>query len=143
MSIGGKAIGHCTSHSVSLSTETKDRAVKPAASTAYSRSPALFKDKSVMGLAVSINGEGLTFYYETEGTYAQMLAAWKSGQPIAVKCFERDNDSSPYLSGNFIITSLEATYPAQDDGTYSITLENAGSVDIDITKLSYVPAAGS
>ena len=30
--VGEKSIGHCTSHTVSYSAETKDRAVKPSAS---------------------------------------------------------------------------------------------------------------
>ena len=30
--IGEKAIGHCTSHTTTFDTETKDRAVKPEAS---------------------------------------------------------------------------------------------------------------
>ena len=29
MSIGGKACGHCTSHTATYNSETKDRAVKP------------------------------------------------------------------------------------------------------------------
>lgn len=30
--VGGKAIGHCTSHTLTFNSETKDRSVKPVAS---------------------------------------------------------------------------------------------------------------
>ncbi len=39
---------------------------------------------------------------------------------------ERESDSKPYLEGSFVIASLERTDPAQDDVTYSISLENDG-----------------
>ena len=36
LSVGGKAIGHCASHTLTFNSETKDRAVKPLASASYS-----------------------------------------------------------------------------------------------------------
>ena len=36
LSVGGKAIGHCTTHTITFNSETKDRAVKPAANQGYS-----------------------------------------------------------------------------------------------------------
>ena len=35
----------------------------------------------------------------------------------------------PYLKGKFVVSSLERTDPAQDDSTYSISLENDGPVE--------------
>lgn len=32
LKVGGKAVGHCTSHTLTFNSETKDRAVKPVAS---------------------------------------------------------------------------------------------------------------
>lgn len=127
--IGGKAVGHCTTHTTTLNSETKDRAVKPVASAGISAG--LWKGKGVTGLSVSISAEGLVFYDETENGYKEALAQWKAGRSVAVKCMEREESESPYLSGNFVIASLERTDPAQDDATYSITLENDGEVDID------------
>ena len=45
---------------------------------------------------------------------------------MQVKCMERGKTDEPYLAGSFIIASLERTDPAQDDATYSISLENDG-----------------
>jgi predicted secreted protein len=126
--VGGKAIGHCTTHSVTLNSETKDRAVKPLQSAPLSAG--LWKGKSVTSLNVSISGEGLAFYNETENGYKELLALWKAGAPVAVKCLERESDETPYLTGNFVITSLERTDPADDDATYTINLENDGEVTI-------------
>lgn len=132
--IGGKAVGHCTTHTTTLNSETKDRAVKPVASAGISAG--LWKGKGVTGLSVSISAEGLVFYDETENGYKSSLAQWKAGKSVQVKCMERENSDKPYLSGNFVIASLERTDPAQDDATYSITLENDGEVDIDETAIT-------
>ena len=124
LSVGGKAIGPCT-----YNTETKERAVKPASSVAYGGT-SLWKEKGVVGLSVSINFEGLRHFGETEGGLKTLLNAWKSGAAVTVTAYERDSSASPYLSGSFVIASLEQTAPAQDDATYSGTLENNGAVTI-------------
>lgn len=125
------AFGHCTTHSVSMSSESKDRQVKPAASV-EATGMGLWKAKNVTGLSVSISGEGLVFSGEEESSYALLLNIWKSGLPVGVKCMQR-GASDPYLTGNFVITSLERSDPAGDDATYSVTLENAGEVTFDTT----------
>ena len=82
-----------------------------------------------MGLSISISADGLVFYDETESGYKELYAAWKAGKSVPVKCMERENSDKPYLAGNFVIASLERTDPAQDDATYSISLENDGEPD--------------
>lgn len=126
--IAGKAVGHCTTHTLTFASETKDRAVKPVATATVSTS--LWKGKGITGLSVSISAEGLRNYDETEGGFKSLVNAWVTGQPVAVLGFERESDATPYLSGNFVITNLEETSPAQDDATYSISLENDGVVTI-------------
>lgn len=122
--IGDKACGHCTTHTTTLNSETKDRAVKPIATKGVSAG--LWKGKGVTGLSISISAEGLIFYDETEAGYKELLAAWKAGKSISVKCMERENSDKPYLAGNFVIASLERVDPAQDDSAYSLSLENDG-----------------
>lgn len=124
LSVGGKAVGHCTSHTLTFNSETKDRAVKPAADQGYSAG--LWKGKGVTGLSISISAEGLRFYGESENGYDEIAAKWGKGQAVEVKAFQREGDASPYVQGNFVITSLEETSPAQDDATYSISLESDG-----------------
>ena len=129
LSVGGQAIGHCTTHTTTYNSETKERAVKPASSVAYAGA-SLWKEKGIVGLSVSINFEGLRHYGETEGGFKALLNAWKTGVPVTVTAYERDSSAAPYLSGSFVITSLEEGDPAQDDATYSGTLENSGAVTI-------------
>lgn len=124
LSVGGKAIGHCTTHTITFNSETKDRAVKPAASQGYSAG--LWKGKGVTGLSISIRAEGLRYYGESENGYAELSALWGAGASIQVKAFQREGDANPYVQGNFVITSLEETSPAQDDATFSISLESDG-----------------
>lgn len=125
--LGDDAFGHCTTHTATMNSETKDRAVKPAASKA--KTNGMWKEKGVTGLSIAISAEGLIYDGETEASYQKMLASWKSGQPVKIKCMQRGESKKPYLAGSFIISSLERTDPAQDDSTYTINLDNNGEPD--------------
>ena len=132
---GGKAVGHCTTHTTTLSSDTKDRAVKPVASAGISAG--LWKGKGVTGLSISIKADGLVFYEESESGYKTLFSAWKAGKSIDVKCMERENSEKPYLAGKFVISSLERTDPAQDDASYSVSLDNDGEPEtLDETALT-------
>ncbi|WP_294610877.1 phage tail tube protein [uncultured Bacteroides sp.] len=122
--VDGKAAGSCTSHTTTFNSETKERAVKPVASAGISSG--LWKKKGVIGLSYSISSEGLVFYDETECGFKDLFKLWKAGKSIEIKCMERENSEKPYLVGKCVIASLERTDPAQDDSTYSISLENDG-----------------
>lgn len=128
LNVGGKAIGHCTTHTTTYNSETKDRAVKPVASAA--KSAGLWKGKGVTGLSISISAEGLRYYNETENGFEQVAPMWGKGQSVQVQAFKREGDANPYLKGQFVIASIEETSPAQDDATYTINLENDGEPDI-------------
>ena len=137
--VGGKAVGSCTTHTTTFNSETKERAVKPVATAGISGG--LWKKKGVVGLSYSISAEGLVFYDETENGYKELLALWKAGKPVEVKCMERDNSDKPYLAGMCVIASLERTDPAQDDATYSISQENDGEpTTLDETAITENPA---
>lgn len=133
-----QAVGHSTSHTTTFNTETKERAVKPLASKTSAQSQ--WKEKGITGKSVSISADGLRFGEgETEYGFKQLLAAYKTGKSIPVTAYERGNSEKPYLSGKFVITSLEESTPAQDDATYSVTLENDGYVEIDPEAVSDGP----
>lgn len=102
--IGGKAVGHCTTHTTTINSETKERAVKPVAIEGISAGR--WKNKGVVGLSVSISAEGLVFYQESETGYKSCLSMISKGQSVEVKCMERENADKPYLSGKFVIASL-------------------------------------
>lgn len=128
LKVGEKAVGHCTSHTVTMNSDTKDRAVKPLATA--TKQAGLWKKKGVSGLSVSISAEGLRVYDESENGFDQVSALWGVGQSVEVTAFRREEDEAPYLKGLFIISSIEETSPAQDDATYSISLENADEPEI-------------
>ena len=113
--------------------------MKPVATAGISGG--LWKKKGVVGLSYSISAEGLVFYDETENGYKALLALWKAGKSVEVKCMERESSEKPYLVGNCVIASLERTDPAQDDATYSISLENDGEpTTLDETAITENPA---
>lgn len=136
--VGGKAVGSCTSHTTTFNSETKERAVKPVATAGISGG--LWKKKGVVGLSYSISAEGLVFYDETENGFKELFALWKSGKSVEVKCMEREQSEEPYLAGKCVIASLERTDPANDDATYSISLENDGEpTTLDETAITETP----
>lgn len=137
--VEGKAVGHCSKHTTTYTSETKERSVKPVATEAIG-SAGLFKGKSVTSLKVSVKAEGVRFYADTESGFKDMLKLWKAGKSIECKGFERGNDATPYMSGKFVFTSLEESNPAQDDATYSVGLDNDGVITIDETKIDYTAA---
>lgn len=124
--VDGNAIGHCTTHTCTFNSETKERTYKPVASA--SRENSLWKETGVTGLSISLSAEGLIFDGESEASYQKLMAIWKTGKAVQVMCMARELEK-PYLQGDFVITSLERTDPAQDDSTYSISLDNAGAPD--------------
>lgn len=140
--VDGKAVGHCSTHTVTFNSETKDRAVKPAAS--QGKSAGLWKGKGVTGLSISISAEGLRFYGEAENGYEEIAPKWGKGSTVDIVAYKRGSagltsgtdgaltpsDSDIYVKGKFVIASLEETSPAQDDATYSISLENDGEPDV-------------
>lgn len=128
LSINGKPVGHCSSHKLTFNSETKERSVKPLASLPISSG--LWKEKGVNALSISISADGLRFYNESEGGFTEIGTSWGVGQSVEVKAFQRGKDGTPYLQGNFVITSLEEDSPAQDDATYSVSLENDGEPSI-------------
>lgn len=128
LKVGGKATGHSTSHTTTFNSETKDRAVKPLATKP--KSAGLWKNKGVTGLSISISAEGLRCYEETENGFNEVAPSWGKGESVDVECFRRESDTQPYLKGKFIIASIEESAPAQDDATYSISLENDGEPEI-------------
>jgi predicted secreted protein len=128
LKVAGKPIGHCTTHTTTFNSETKDRAVKPTADK--KKSSGLWKGKGVTGLSISISAEGLRFYDETENGFEEISAKWGKGQSVEVEAFRREEDEKPYLKGKFVIASIEEGAPAQDDSTYSVSLENDGEPDV-------------
>lgn len=124
VNVGGGAVGHSTTCTVTMNSETKDRAVKPLAS--LPKSAGLWKQKGVVGLAISIKADGLRVYDESEQGFVEIAPSWGNGSSVPVEVYLRGNKTKPIIKGNFIIASLETTGPAQDDTTYSISLENDG-----------------
>jgi len=128
--IGNVAVGHCTTHTATFSTETKDTAVKAAKSvTTATTSP--YKNKRITGLAVQVKADGIVFSSEAECGFKDILQSWKSGTPVTLKLLQRGTDTEPYCEGSFIISSLENTAPAGEDATYSATFDSDGAVTVD------------
>lgn len=128
MTCVGKGLGHCTTHTVTYNTETKERAVKPPVKdTATS---GLWSGKGVTKQTISVHGEGFRYQGEEELSLDDIRTMWGKGQSVELSCFERASSSTPYLKGKFVITKVEEASPAQDDATFNIDFENDGEPEV-------------
>lgn len=141
--VNGKAIGSCTSHQSTFSSETKDRVVKAVAKKGMSSGK--WKSKSVVGLSYSISSDSLRFYNETETGFKTLLGLWKQAKSVSVKLMERaetgntDTTGTPYLVGLCVISSITENAGAGDDATFSLQLESDGEPEtLDETKITEV-----
>lgn len=127
-SVGGKGLGHSTTHSVTFNTETKERGVKPPMKENTKK--ALFNGKGVTKMSISVHGEGFRYKGEEELSLDEVRKLWGAGQSVELSCFEREDDATPYLKGKFVITKVEETNPAQDDATFTVDFENDGEPEV-------------
>lgn len=126
--VGGKGLGHSTTHSVTYNTETKERGVKPPVKEKTKN--ALFSGKGVTKMSISVHGEGFRYKGEEELSLDDIRKLWGIGQSVELSCFERDGDATPYLKGKFVITKVEETSPAQDDATFTVDFDNDGEPEV-------------
>lgn len=126
--VGGKGLGHSTTHSVTYNTETKERGVKPPVKEKTKN--ALFSGKGVTKMSISVHGEGFRYKGEEELSLDDIRKLWGVGQSVELSCFEREGDSAPYLKGKFVISKVEETSPAQDDATFTVDFENDGEPEV-------------
>lgn len=126
--VGGKGLGHSTTHTVTYSTETKKRGVKPPVKKKTKK--ALFSGKGVTEMSISVHGEGFRYKGEEELSLDDIRKLWGIGRSVELSCFEREGDAAPYLKGKFVISKVEETSPAQDDATFTVDFENDGEPEV-------------
>lgn len=126
--VGGKGLGHSTTHTVTYSTETKKRGVKPPVKEKTKK--ALFSGKGVTEMSICVHGEGFRYKGEEELSLDEIRKLWGIGRSVELSCFERDGDAAPYLKGKFVISKVEETSPAQDDATFTVDFENDGEPEV-------------
>lgn len=126
--VGGKGLGHSTTHTVTYSTETKKRGVKPPVKEKTKK--ALFSGKGVTEMSISVHGEGFRYKGEEELSLDEIRKLWGIGRSVELSCFEREGDATPYLKGKFVISKVEESSPAQDDATFTVDFENDGEPEV-------------
>lgn len=115
-------LGHSKTCTISSKSETKSRMHKDLANAGGK-----WDEKTVSKQNVSISAEGFVCYQDKENGYSKLLTLWEKAEPILV-CYGIRGDNENHFEGEFIIVSLEEVGSAEDDATYSISLENSGPV---------------
>lgn len=118
-----KLIAGATSHNISTTAETKSRSTKDASGK--------WKGKTVIGLSQTIKCDTLVSLEEGAYGYDQLLSLMKSGNSVHLRYSKKEQTltvGDKYEEGNYVITSLERTDPANEDSTMSATFESDGEI---------------
>jgi predicted secreted protein len=119
--VGGAAITHSTSASISFSMETRDASTKSSAGYRY----ILEGQRSW-----TIEAEGMTALDAAEG-YEELYAAWAARSILTVK-FGTDNGETgdQFYEGTGYCTSLSVDSGVEDTSTFSASFEMTGTVTL-------------
>ena len=118
------ALGHSKSCDIEYKADTKERATKEASNTGK------WTEKGVEKLSVNINAEGFHCYEDTANGKDKLIELMTAGVPVPLRYAHRGEELTKYRTGNFIITSVKETAPADADASYSVTFENSGAVTL-------------
>ena len=126
----GFDVAHCTSHTVTFNSETKVRTVKPIFE--LPKSDEAWKNQGVAALSCSINFEGLRAVDDFRFDY--ILQKLCMSVEFFVEAYQRDSPT-PYITGDFVLTSLEETAAALEDVVYKGTFESSKILSYDSNEL--------
>lgn len=140
LSVADKALGFSTGCKIDTTVETGERITKEATSSKW-------KEVYVKSFSEQITADGciLTDGDSDMPTYDQLKDLMLDGKPIKARYSLRDGDkrtgkTASGYEGYYVITNLSADGQAGDDGKYSITLRNSGTIKKVGTGLTETPA---
>lgn len=131
--LGEACIAMSTAHTLNITQETQERAVKPPLSEPIS-ARSKFTHKTVTKTSVQLTADAVVAVNTEESGYIDIAQLALDGKPVACKGYVRKATAGgtavAYLEGNFIITACNLTASRDGDATYSVTAENDGPVTI-------------
>ena len=115
--IGGTAITHSTSASISFSMETRDASTKDSQG---------YREILEGQRSYSIECEGMTALDAANG-FEELFAAWVARTVLTVKFGTADGEDQ-YYQGTGYLTSLSMDSGVEDSSTFSASFEMTGQV---------------
>ena len=115
--VGGTAVAHCTSHTLSVSMSTRDATTKDSAGWSA----------ALEGLrSWEASGEGLVAFDAAYG-YSDLFALITSRAAVTIK-LSTEETGDKYLSGSARLTSLEESAGTEESVTFSFSFEGTGAL---------------
>lgn len=115
--VGGTAITHSTSASISFSMETRDASTKDSAG---------YREILEGQRSYTIECEGMTALDAANG-FEELFAAWVARTVLTVK-FGTSDASDQFYQGTGYLTSLSMDSGVEDSSTFSASFEMTGTV---------------
>tara|TARA_R110002153_G_scaffold64943_1_gene174025 strand:- start:105 stop:509 length:405 start_codon:yes stop_codon:yes gene_type:complete len=115
--IGGTAITHSTSASISFSMETRDASTKDSAG---------YREILEGQRSYTIECEGMTALDAANG-FEELFAAWVARTVLTVK-FGTADATDQFYQGTGYLTSLSMDSGVEDSSTFSASFEMSGTV---------------
>jgi len=115
--VGGTAITHSTSASISFSMETRDASTKDSAG---------YREILEGQRSWTIESEGMTALDAAEG-FEELYAAWVARTALTIK-FATADGTDQFYQGTGYCTSLSMDSGVEDSSTFSASFEMTGTV---------------
>jgi predicted secreted protein len=113
----GTAIAYSTSCTLSLTSAARDVSSKTSAGVTnreYGK-----RDWSVSGDAL--------YQFSSSKTFTDLMSLYTNRTKVTVRV-STETASNKYYEGEAVITSLSATFPSEENSTYSYTFEGDGAI---------------
>lgn len=127
-----KAVGHATSHSLSVKMTTRDTSNKGSGTFITKAAGRLEVTGTLEGMYIDNDQYNLEEFMTLITTRAMVLMIFgkETTAGSGVPDTTTSGDSHFYASGKFYITGVDATYPDQANSTYTVTFEHAEGFEI-------------
>ncbi len=120
-----KMVSHATSHSLSIKMATRDTANKGSGNYVTRKEGRLDVSGTLEGMYIDDDQYNLEDFMELIVARNPVLMIFGKEASAGVPDTTTTGGTHFYASGQFYITSVDATYPDQENSTYTVTFEHA------------------
>jgi hypothetical protein len=115
--IEGVAIAHSPSCTLNLTSATRDTSSKTSAGVT---------NREYGKRDWSVNGDGL-YQFTTSHGFSSLFSLYKNRTKVTVRISTETADNK-YYEGEALLTSLSATFPKEENSTFTFTFEADGDI---------------
>jgi hypothetical protein len=125
-----KSVAHANSHSLSIKMSTRETSNKGSGDKVTRGAGRLDITGSIEGMYIDSDKYNLEDFMEAIITREPYMMFFGKEASTGVADTTTSGGAHFYASGNFYITSVDATFPDQANSTYTVSIEHANGFDL-------------